>query len=99
MYEINLIIWPALYGYTGWLWGNVIDWPTAVTIASVGAGIVVGGLIMGINPYGVEMLQFYLLLILPWFVDAETWRWILLAMCIVPLPRLLVGLAMGKKWT
>lgn len=99
MYEINLIIWPALYGYTGWLWGTEIGWPILITAACVALGFVVGGLMMNINPYGAEMLQLYLLLVLPWFLDGEVWRWTLLIMCIVPLPRLILGLILGKKWT
>lgn len=32
MYEINLLIWPALYGYAGWLWDAEIGWRAPATI-------------------------------------------------------------------
>ena len=99
MYEVNLYIWPALYGYTGWLWGTALGWAMLITTASIALGLVVGVLMMRINPYGAELLQLCLLLVLPWFLDGSTWRWTLLVMCIVPLPRMIAGLVMGRTWT
>lgn len=98
MYEINLLIWPALYGYAGWLWGAHLAWPVVGTIAGSALGIVVGGLVMAINPYGVGIVAPVLALILPWFLDAETWRWVVLGLCAVPLPIVALGLVLRKTW-
>lgn len=98
MYEINTIIWPALYGYTGWLWSASLGWPVWGAMAGAIPGLAVGALMMRVNPYGPELLAIPLALALPWFLDTETWRWVALALCAVPLPRLAVGLALGKSW-
>jgi hypothetical protein len=98
MYEINGVIWPALYAYTGWLWGAAFGWSVAGGIAGFVLGVLVGALMMHINPYGPELLAILLALVLPWFLDAETWRWTVLALCAVPLPRLALGLALKKSW-
>lgn len=99
MYEINAWIWPALYGYTGWLWGAALDWPVAGAIAAAVLGFLVGVAMMTVNPYGFEFLVIPAALVLPWLLEAETWRWTAAALCIVPLPRLALGLILKKKWT
>jgi hypothetical protein len=98
MYEVNAVIWPILYGYTGWLWGAVLGWPVTVTIAAVLLGFAVGVLMMMINPYGVTLFVPWLFLILPWFLDTETWRWTALALCAAPLPIIAAGLVLKKRW-
>ncbi len=99
MSENNTLIWPALYGYTAWLWGSVLGYPIAIAAAGTVLGFVVGVLMMRVNPYGPELMQFWLIVIVPWFVSDETWRWVLLAMCIVPLQRLIAGLVLKKTWS
>ena len=92
MYEINAQIWPALYGYTGWLWGSVYGWPVTATLAAVALGLAVGAAKMSIHPYGMEMMAVPAALVLPWFLDTQTWRWTAVALCVLPLPRLIWGL-------
>lgn len=98
MYEINLLIWPALNGYAGWLWGAEIGWRVTVTIAAIPLGVFVGILTMRINPYGVGGFVALLALILPWFLETETWRWVALALCAAPLPIIALGLILRKTW-
>jgi hypothetical protein len=98
MQQINLLIWPALYGYTGWLWGAELGWPVIGAIVAVPAGFVVGALVSAINPYGVGLVVAWLALLLPWFLEAETWRWTALALCAAPLPIIALGLALKKTW-
>lgn len=98
MYEVNLLVWPALYGYTGWLWGAPTGWPLAVTIAAALSGVVAGILVMRINPYGIVGIVALLALALPWFLDAEIWRWTALALCAAPLPVVALGLILRKTW-
>ena len=98
MHEINGLIWPALYGYTGWLWGTQLGWPVTVTLAAVFLGFVVGAFMMAINPYGLGLIVVWPAILLPWFLEAETWRWTALALCIAPLPVIAAGLAFNKRW-
>jgi hypothetical protein len=98
MYEINLLIWPALYGYTGWLWGAQAGWPVTIAIAAVVAGFVVGVSMMNINPYVLGPLVAWAALLLPWFIDAGTWRWVALALCLSALPVIAIGLILNKRW-
>jgi hypothetical protein len=98
MYEVNAIIWPAVYGYTGWLWGAAYGWPVAGAIAAVVLGFAVGALMMMINPYGVTLFVPWFFIILPWFLEAETWRWTALALCAAPLPVIAAGLILKKTW-
>lgn len=98
MYEVNAIIWPAVYGYTGWLWGTEYGWPVAGTIAAVVLGFAVGALVMVINPYGVTLLVPWFFIVLPWFLEPETWRWTALALCAAPLPVIAAGLILKKTW-
>jgi len=98
MYEIHYSIWPILYGYTGWLWGTQFGWPVAGAIAAVVAGLVVGGLVASIYPYGILVLVPVLALALPWFLEPETWRWTALGLCAAPLPIIAAGLVLKKTW-
>ena len=98
MSEIHMSIWPILYGYTGWLWGAVYGWPVTGAIAAVVPGIVVGALVMRINPYGVLIFVPWLAIILPWFLEPETWRWTALGLCAAPLPIIAAGLILKKEW-
>jgi hypothetical protein len=98
MYEINLIVWPALYGYAGWLWGAAYGWPVAGTLLALAAGVPVGVLTMTVNPYGAALLAVPAALLLPWWLDAETWRWVALALCAAPLPTVVLGLLLGRRW-
>jgi hypothetical protein len=98
MYEVNFLIWPALYGYTGWLWGAFLGWPVTGALLAVAAGLVVGALVIAVNPYGVGLFVPWLALALPWFLEADTWRWTALALCAVPLVVVAAGLLLGKRW-
>lgn len=98
MQQINLIIWPALYGYTGWLWGAELGWPAVMAIAAVLAGFVVGVFMANINPFVLGPVTAWAALLLPWFLEAETWRWTVLALCAAPLPVIALGLALKKTW-
>lgn len=98
MYEVNLLIWPALYGYTGWLWGSQLGWPVLLALAAVALGFAVGVFMMNVNPYVLGPLAAWAALLLPWFLDAETWRWTALALCVSPLPVIAAGLAFNKRW-
>ena len=94
MQEVNALVWPVLYGYTGWLWGGLIG-----ALCGALAGLLVGVLTMRVNPFGPELFALPLALGLPWLLGAETWRWTALVLSAVPLPRLAVGLALKKTWT
>ena len=99
MHEANYLLWAVVYGYTGWLWGKAIGWPISVTIAAVVLGLVVGGFVAYINPYFIGPVAVLLMLVLPWFFEGETWRWIALAICASPLPIIAAGLILKKSWT
>ena len=99
MQEINLLIWPALYGYAGWLWGAAYGWPVTAAIVAAFAGIFVGAMMIAVNPFVLTPIVAWLALILPWFLEAETWRWTALALCAAPLPVIALGLALKKTWT
>jgi hypothetical protein len=63
------------------------------------AGAFVGGLMSAINPFVLGPIVGWLALLLPWFLDAETWRWTALALCLAPLPVIALGFALRKTWT
>ena len=97
MYEIHLTLWPVLYGYAGWLWGTELGWPVAGAIGAVVAGFAVGMAVMTVNPYSAMLSALWLLAIVPWFVEAEAWRWTVLALCLLPLPMIVAGLVLKEK--
>jgi ABC-type uncharacterized transport system permease subunit len=98
MQQINLLIWPALYGYTGWLWGSDLGWPVVLAIVAGLLGFVVGVLMANINPFVLGPITAWAALLLPWFLEAEAWHWTALALCVAPLIVIALGLALGKRW-
>ena len=76
----------------------LFGWSWAMALSSMVAGIVVGALMARINPYVLGPIVAWIALLLPWFIAAETWRWILLVLCVSPLPVIALGLFLGKRW-
>jgi hypothetical protein len=86
MYEINLLVWPIIYGVTGYAWGAG---PGAVL--GVVLGIVTAVPMIRASPYDVEILALPLL-VPSVFLPRSIRAWYLLALCVLPWARLGLGL-------
>ncbi|MGD2135853.1 MAG: hypothetical protein PVF27_06815 [Gemmatimonadales bacterium] len=87
MYEINAIIWPAVYGVTGYVLGGLVG--SAMVGAVVGAVLGVGTALPLIRAafYDVELIA-VVLLVSAFFLPPGLRPWFLLGVCTTPWLRL-----------
>jgi len=82
MNEINMIIWPALYGVTGHAVGSLIGMGVAGAIAGVVLGYVTGAVMMGMIFYDIEAYAPMAFVPIVIFVPAPVKVWLMGAVCL-----------------
>ena len=98
MYEINLLVWPAVYAVAGATWGGRFGTAGAWIggVLGVVAGIVTAAPMMSRLYYDIEALAPFALAA-TWFVPVS-WRpgW-LVALCAAPWLRIAIGDALSRR--
>jgi hypothetical protein len=87
MYEINFLVWPLVYGFTGHILGSMWGHPWIGTIVGVILGFFTAVPMISALFYDVEILA-PVLLIVSFFVPRSMRLWVLLGLCALPWVRL-----------
>ena len=98
MYEINLLVWPAVYAVAGATWGGRFGTAGAWIggVLGVVAGLVTAGPLISRLYYDIEILA-PLALAATWFVPVHLRPAWLAALCVAPWVRMALGDALARR--
>ncbi|GMR12607.1 MAG: hypothetical protein BMS9Abin29_0797 [Gemmatimonadota bacterium] len=96
MYEINMLIWPAIYGVTGHALGSVFGLGWLGAIVGVVLGYVTGAVMMRMLFYDVEILAPLVFVPIMILVPAPARLWLMGAVSISPWVRMIPRAVAGR---
>lgn len=95
MYQINMLVWPLVFGVAGHVWGAALGHPWPGVAAGVLLGLVTAVPMLRASFYDVEIVAPFLLLGL-FVVPPSLDRWYVLIICALPWARLGVAVVLPR---